>query len=1453
MKYGVFRTVGLSSLFESSMLPALQRSLLTRFSRSKLLNYRHVLQSCALSAKRKDSLDVKYEKKSPIEHILMRPGMYVGQIDLARATHWVYDSKQEKMVKMDVTYSPALLKIFDEIIVNAADNVQRDANVTQIRVNINSSEVLKDNSIPLKVVIENDGKNIPIKLHPKENIYIPELIFGHLLTGSNFDDTSSRLTGGSHGYGAKLTNIFSHAFQVEIFDSLSNTYYQQKWKDNMAVCHPPKLVSDYQSSSKTEMKNFVRITFEPDLNKFGFSGLSKEEKQNYLEDLLSLLHRRTLDVAGCLHKINVYYNNDLIPVKSFHDYVQYFSPKELPPLERSHEESSSTFSKDPESSSSEVSASPASLSKDIPVLQLNNRLEFSVLPVSLVHQANSLESLSFVNNVWTSRGGSHVNTMLSSIVDYISDYLKKNYPNALKSNASASSSSSSSTVLSNIIKNNLFLFVNCKIENPSFDGQTKDALLTKPVQFQSYFNISNKQFQSFFQFENNYYHSLLLQSILNDISFQEHYKVFQSLNKNVASMAKNKSKLMIQVSKLEDAHYAGSAKNPLETSMKCTLILTEGDSAKALAIAGLSTIGRDYHGVLPLRGKVLNVRAISRTKQLLQNQELMNLCKSMNLQFDKKYETNEEYHELRYGSILLMCDQDYDGSHIKGLVINFIHYFWPALLQRKGFLQEFITPIVKIRELKKSSSSADDSILSPTTASTMKAKNTRAAPSILSFFNLSEYEEWKLKNLISPEQKKLYSIKYYKGLGTNTNEEGKEYFQNIETHQKYFLPDGKESNLIDLVFNKTRAPDRKGWLLENYSPDLFIDFNEDPLKKNAVQSIEMKSSSSPSSQAPLPYLTYTDFINKELIHFSFSDNVRSIPSLIDGLKPSQRKVLFGSFLKFPSSSSSSASASAKEMKVMQLAGFIAEKTSYHHGEQSLHSTIVNMAQQFVGSNNLPFLVGIGQFGTRSKGGVDFASPRYIYTRLSPMTRCLFPAEDDILLVSQEDDGIPIEPKYYLPILPTVLLNGVLGIGTGWSTSIPSYNILDIIQYLERKIKKEQQQNRTRKSDSLVNSPLVPFVYGFKGRIYSDENNNNNVSSEKSIKSYVSEGNLVIHDKTQIEINELPINKWTEDFKEYLLKLIEKNEIKSFQEFHTIHSVKFMVKLSAANAETHILVRDTEENDVTTEQYDRKKTKKVKELAENVYNNQANQKQWISFFKLTSNILLSNMYLFNDKNQIEQYHSPEEIIDAFYPLRLQGYHYRKQILLKDFYSQFYYVENQKTFLNVLLQGKEEAKSGKSKSSFLEKFSDMNANTDLPTLMKSYSLLTEEEISVKVLQKMKELFPKDLFPKLAKNLKDVKTGSDEETVEDQEEEEESEENINERSPTEKKKRDKGYDYLLRLPIQSMTKEQYQSYEKKLTEVNEKIVSIEKTNSYELWLEDLKKCREKYLQVEKEWRFD
>lgn len=174
----------------------------------------------------KKTIEEMYQKKTQLEHILLRPDTYVGSVEKHTQTLWVYEN--DEMVHRAVSYVPGLYKIFDEILVNAADNKQRDPSMDALKVSIDAEANT--------VSIFNNGDGVPVEIHQEEKVYVPELIFGHLLTSSNYNDNEKKTTGGRNGYGAKLTNIFSTEFVIETADGKRQKKYKQVVIFALKVC-----------------------------------------------------------------------------------------------------------------------------------------------------------------------------------------------------------------------------------------------------------------------------------------------------------------------------------------------------------------------------------------------------------------------------------------------------------------------------------------------------------------------------------------------------------------------------------------------------------------------------------------------------------------------------------------------------------------------------------------------------------------------------------------------------------------------------------------------------------------------------------------------------------------------------------------------------------------------------------------------------------------------------------------------------------------------------------------------------------------------------------------------------------------------------------------------------------------------------------------------------------------
>lgn len=476
---------------------------------------------------------------------------------------------------------------------------------------------------------------------------------------------------------------------------------------------------------------------------------------------------------------------------------------------------------------------------------------------------------------------------------------------------------------------------------------------------------------------------------------------------------------------------------------------------------------------------------------------------------------------------------------------------------------------------------------------------------LLMFYNDGEYEEWKTEN---QSDIKSWKIKYYKGLGTSTGKEFKEYFEQKKIVG--FEHTGNKSTVaIDMVFNKKRADDRKEWLKE-YDRDLYLDTNK-------------------------PSITYEEFIGEELIHFSKYDCDRSIPSLMDGLKTSLRKILFAAFKKNLTT----------EIKVAQFSGYVSEHACYHHGEASLNGAIVGMAQNFVGSNNINLLIPSGQFGTRLKGGDDSASERYIFTLLNNITRAIFAKHDDAILEYLNDDGTPVEPRFYAPIIPMILVNGSKGIGTGFSTEILCYNPIQIIDYLKNKL----SGNILAEADG-----FVPYYEGFQGTI------------DKIGSKFLIKGKYEKIGPDKIRVVELPVGFWTESFKEHLENLIDPGVDKEGKKI--VPLVKDYDDMS----------KDTTVDFTITLQKG-----KVEELEATQLDHGCNALE--KLLKLYTTSTTTNMHLFDADDKLKKYDTVEEIIDDYFITRLKLYGDRKAYLIDALERELVVLSNKARYIQELLDG------------------------------------------------------------------------------------------------------------------------------------------------------------------------
>lgn len=1076
-----------------------------------------------------------YEKLNLHEQIIKRPSTYIGSVLSNEESEYIFEDN--KISKKNVMYNQGFLKIFDEVLVNAIDHSVKNETVTNISV-----EITKD-----FVSVSNNGPGIPVKLYTdtktKEQIYIPQMLCSELLTSSNYDDRKERVVGGTNGYGLKLTSIFSTKLIIETVDAERKLHYKQTVEDNMFKVNSP-VIQKYTKAS------FTKITFYPDLKKFKMTSISN--------DLIQLMTRRVYDIKACVNKkVKVFLNNKQIEVKDFTDYTKLYMPGKT--------------------------------------CDSYEKIEFgNYIWEIAVYRNTHYQQVSFVNGVYTRKGGKHVDCILKQISKKLITLIntKKKVEN----------------LKAKYIEDHLFLFVRATINQPEFSSQSKEELTTPISKF---FTGKEK-----IEISDNFISKLYKSGIVNDIIAMCNFKNEKEISKTTDG---SKKSTLRGIPELEDADFAGT-----KNSSKCMMIFTEGLSAKSYAMMCRSVLGTSIVGVFPLKGKILNVRDAT-VSQLINNKELQYVKQILGLKNSVVY-TNTK--DLRYSKVLLLTDADVDGYHIKALFVNFIHYNWPELLKLPEFLGTVRTPIIKVTQNKK----------------------------VYEFFTEQDYQ--KEKNKFTSNS----SIKYYKGLGTSSKNEAHDTFKRIkELGINYFYKDNLCNEAITLAFDKDKnvkdtdsnsdsivlkcSDQRKEWL-RNYNRNSYIRSSE----KN---------------------VSYQDLINKELIHFSNYDNDRSIPNVCDGLKPSQRKILYCALK----------NNIKKEIKVAQFASKVAEQTSYHHGENSLQGAIIGMAQDFIGTNNINLLHPSGNFGSAHSGPKTAASPRYIFTHLSNATSGIFLQDELNILKYLEDDGTIIEPEYFMPVIPMILVNGCEGIGTGYSTTVLKYNIEDIIENVLLTLQGKKQKR------------MIPWFKNFKGTIQTSKDKHG---------TFISKGTYKKISNTEIRITSLPIKIYTNSYKDFLDEKVLKG---SFIKDYKNHSDEKTGEINFV-----IEFEDPEYIKNTTND------KLEKDL------------------KLTKSINENNMYLFNENLVLTKYNNPNEIIRDFCKIRIQFYtkkkEYYKQILQKELDVIDNKIRFIKEYVNdILLINK------KSKKEVIGILTERKYHTFEPEL--NYEYLIGMPISSVTLEKIKDL--------------------------------------------------------------------------------------------------------------------
>jgi len=1111
-----------------------------------------------------------YKQYDHRTHVYMKPDTYIGADEPMTREEWLFDLENGNMMTSNVNFVPGCERLYLEVLTNASDNVGRSR---RAGVDPGIIEIEMTNST---ISVTNYGLPIPIEIHPEEKVYVPQMIFGSLLTSSNYE--VDRHEAGTNGIGAKAANIFSKEFIVIVNDHIRKLKYTQVWSDNMTIRSEP-IIEKYK-----EKVSSVKIIYKMDFERFKYP-VPNGQEGGYPKEAFSLFARHAVDISFT-SKTLVKFNGSEFNFSNIRDYARLYFGEAV--------ESAVIHYQWPNGTEVINKKNGRQIAKNSSILP-----EIELIAIDTPDDGHHV---SFVNCMMTKEGGVHVNSAFKAVgesaVQMINDSVLKKLTKQNKGKELDAKEKRAHTISINDVKPHISILLSAKVVNPKFTSQTK-TMLHSPVP------------------------KILIKD--DDLKGINRWQLIDRLYaaieaKQFATMSKTDGKLKKYVRLLKgvDANNAGKA-----LRQECVLYITEGRSGAGYANKLLALVegGRDNIGVLPMRGKLFNVMGKD-VFQIEKNSEISELKKMLGLSEGTDYITDANFNRLRYGSIMIMADSDVDGKHIIGLILNFFFCRFPSLLAR-GFVLYYRTPTLRVSFNK----------------------------TVLKFYTQREYDGW--KNTTS--NFKNWKHKYYKGLGTSKDSEIKDDFQTPKIVT--CLYDDKAPDSIKLAFDKHQTNQRKEWI-KNWKQILGAD-------ELLMQPI-------------------STFINQELILFSIADVGRSIPKLTDGLKESHRKILHGAHKKWKISPKNPDYA---EVKVAQFGAFVAEKSNYHHGEMILDDVVVGMAQDFIGANNIPWFTRDGQFGTRYQGGKDAAETRYSYTRPDKLTGLILRKEDRPILKYVIDEGEDVEPETYYPIIPMVLVNGASGIGTGYSTSIPCHNPIDIINILRQKLKGGFDED-------------VPFIFpwynGFngvikvidrrekkkknKGVIITINNSINDIDQKNTddidldldldldldneeldgieeldeiyntfsnnetrpLLSMISYGIFKIVNAETIVITELPIGRWPHDYHKWLEVLVEDKKITGFRDLSVDNSVYFEIY--------GFPVKPT-----------------------------------FKSLKLKRTIGMSNMVLLDDNSKPIRYDSANDIITEFYKKRLPIYKIRKDYILSNLTSEIKTLNHKIQFIQAVISG------------------------------------------------------------------------------------------------------------------------------------------------------------------------
>ena len=973
-----------------------------------------------------------YKGRSEFIHIMKSPDYVIGATKRRNVEEMVYDFETRKMKKVTMDLPDGVKRVFLEIASNACD-----ASFFSLMKRVDPGPITFVFTNDGYLSISNGGLPIPVEPHADSTeqnlILVPRKTFGELRQSTNYDEKVERYGSGRNGFGAKLTNMFSDRFILEIGDSgrldkdgnlISGQHYVGEWKwgvhedeidettkkpvsggmifvrdeatpgyakDSELQQSDNKVGWRRKTSKAYKGKSFVKIEWLLNFERFGM-------ESKYSENEIGLFTRYILEMSLST-KIPVEINGHKFDFRNLRDFASLIWPEEVVKT------AVSQFCWPKGIHAPEGFEELRPLKKEQFIAKLPIADSIVEMQILLLDTPDKAEIISFANSMNTFQGGAHINEIVKKLYPKIikeiggtsapKDKKAEAVKGKSKKKVEEKPDAKKPHIVPSDLKPHISMLVVCRVPDPEWEGQGK-KMMNEPTP--------------------NVHIDDSIVTTMAGSKWRLTERLMNRLDERILKSLKDtdgKSHGMVKIPG-EDANFAKL--KDWKMRMQCSLIGVEGESASSYVTTRILNLpgGKDTNGYFCFKGKPMNTSANSVT-EVNNNKEFIALKKALGLKDGEDYSTVEARRTLRYKEFIIATDADTDGMHIWGLALDWFHVKWPSLLEA-GFVRYLATPIIRATPEDKKKP-------------------------ILRFYDEKAFSTW--TSSVDGRNFKG-TVKYYKGLGTSEDPEIIDDITSAPTIICIYDSEAKES--MELAFNPKLADKRKLWI-----GDWGEKSKTAPIFKPTSLLIDRKIS---------------DIVNFSMTPYTIEALFRSITSFKDGLKKAQRQALYYALMHWKFATST------KEEKTAALGTDAAKYTHYHHGEVSMHETIVHMAQDFIGSNNLSVFKQKGQFGSRVKGGKDRANPRYTYLLPAWWLPFVFDKEMVDLVDRREVDGEKGEPEWLPCDIPIGIINGCRGLATGWSTNIPSHHPIDVIDWLLYKL-----EDKPKKPD-----PLIPYFNGFRGLV-----------------------------------------------------------------------------------------------------------------------------------------------------------------------------------------------------------------------------------------------------------------------------------------------------------------------------------------------------------------------------------